>query len=291
MGNISENFKQQISANLNSSYLIHGNNILAKINDNRKIDVIESVIPKYNIYKSVNENLIGYTDEIIIERVESLNNYYDYLKSNSYDTAYTSQSKFRSTILEEFMYYIFRDFLNEKKDGIESDGSDVLKLGSIKAYTNLYFKAKNAIEFINSPQIGINQKDQDFSIYRTLKLKVENKDFNTNIPIISLENKTYLDKTMLEGSIATAEKIKSGNPYSFFGIVTETYDVSFDVDPAYSRIDQIYVLRKSKRREAERNNEPIHAEVFINLFNDSRYHFERDWSDIENKMNNSGVII
>ena len=189
------------------------------------------------------------------------------------------------------MYYIFRDFFREKKDEIETGRNDVLKLGSIKAYTNLYFKAKNVAEFINTPQIGINEKDQDFSIYRTLRMKVEGKIFDTNIPIISLENKTYLDKTMLEGSVATAEKIKSGNPYSFFGIVTETYDVSFEVDPAYSRIDQIYVLRKSKRRDAERNEEPIHSEVFIRLFNDSKYHFEKSWSDIEFKMINEGIII
>jgi len=189
------------------------------------------------------------------------------------------------------MYYIFRDFFTEKKDEIEAGRNDVLKLGSIKAYTNLYFKAKNVSEFINTPQIGINEKDQDFSIYRSLRMKVEGKIFDTNIPIISLENKTYLDKTMLEGSVATAEKIKSGNPYSFFGIVTETYDVSFEVDPAYSRIDQIYVLRKSKRRDAERNEEPIHSEVFIRLFNDSKYHFEKSWSDIEVKMINEGIII
>ena len=180
-------------------------------------------------------------------------------------------------------------FKEKRRHEVGSD--DFLKLGSVKAYTNLYFKARNASDFINAPQIGINQKDQDFSIYRTLNLRVEDQSFNTNIPIISLENKTYLDKTMLEGSIATAEKIKSGNPYSFFGIVTETYDVSFDVDPAYSRIDQIYVLRKSKRREADRNSLPICSDVVIKLFDDSKHHFEKEWSDIENKLNDIGTII
>mgnify|MGYP001187856426 FL=1 len=291
MSDILSKFKQQINDNINSHYLIHGNNILAKINNNSKIDVIERIIPQYNIFKATNNDLVGYTDDIINRRVISLNIYYNFLKENSFDRAYTSQSKFRPTILEEFMYYIFRDFFKEKKDEIETGRNDVLKLGSIKAYTNLYFKAKNVAEFINTPQIGINEKDQDFSIYRTLRMKVEGKIFDTNIPIISLENKTYLDKTMLEGSVATAEKIKSGNPYSFFGIVTETYDVSFEVDPAYSRIDQIYVLRKSKRRDAEKNEEPIHSEVFIRLFNDSKYHFEKSWSDIEVKMINEGIII
>ena len=280
-----QKFKEQI----NNQNLIHGKNILAKINSNNRIDILEKVIPHYNEFRSVNKNLIGFKDQIITKRVECLNSYYEYLKSKNYDQVFSSQSKFRSTILEEFMFYLFRDYLEEKKNEIGNTATEVLKLGSPKAYTNLYFKAKNVGEFINSPQIGINQKDQDFSIYMTLKLKIGNEVFRTNIPIISIENKTYIDKTMLEGSIATAEKIKSGNPYSYFCIVTERYDVSFDVDPAYSRIDQIYVLRKSKRSESR--NKKIYPDVVIKLFKDSKEHFEKNWSDIEHKMKNFGRII
>jgi len=43
---------------------------------------------------------------------------------------------------------------------------------------------------------------------------------------------------MLDGSIVTAEKIKNDNPYCLFLVVTECYDVSLDVDPAYSRINR-----------------------------------------------------
>lgn len=65
---------------------------------------------------------------------------------------------------------------------------------------------------------------------------------------------------MLEGVIATAEKLKSGNPYTRFVVVSENYDVDLKVDPVYSRIDQIYVLRKSKRKEYF---SPIDADVVI----------------------------
>jgi hypothetical protein len=50
---------------------------------------------------------------------------------------------------------------------------------------------------------------------------------------------------MYEGFVSTAEKIKRGNPYCIFLIVTETYQVSLDVDPKYSLIDQIYVFASS----------------------------------------------
>jgi hypothetical protein len=47
---------------------------------------------------------------------------------------------------------------------------------------------------------------------------------------------------MLEGSIATAEKIKYGNPYSLFFVVTERYAVDLSIDPVYSKIDQYRLI-------------------------------------------------
>jgi len=110
-----------------------------------------------------------------------------------------------------------------------------------------------------------------------------------NVPVVSVECKTYIDKTMLEGSIATAEKIKMGNPHCLFLVVTEWYEVSYEVDPKYSRIDQIYVLRREKRRVATRH--PIYSEVVIDLFDTVHAHLERDWSRIEEKMTREGKIL
>lgn len=172
-------------------------------------------------------------------RLESLNTYYNFLDNhfeNGIDKIFTSRGKFRPTVLEELMYYIFRDLVNEKTENIE------------------------------------------------------NKSKNTNLPVISIENKTYLDKTMLEGAIATAEKIKNGNPYSLFFIVTENYDVDLKVDPNYSRIDQIYVLRKSKRGK-NAVLKPIYQDVIIDLVNTVNKHLDRNWSEIEFKLTNFGRII
>ncbi len=93
---------------------------------------------------------------------------------------------------------------------------------------------------------------------------------------------------MLEGIIATAEKIKNGNPYSRFIVVSENYDVDLSVDPAYSRIAQIYVLRKCKRKEEWTN---IDYKVMIRFVNEVKVHIKRPWSDVETKMRNEGVII
>jgi len=94
---------------------------------------------------------------------------------------------------------------------------------------------------------------------------------------------------MLEGSIATADKIKMEIHYCLFLVVTETYDVSYEVDPAYSRIDQIYVFRKAKRRS--NNNNSIDYLVVQDLFDFVKAHLLRDWSNIEKKLKQEGKIL
>ena len=94
----------------------------------------------------------------------------------------------------------------------------------------------------------------------------------------------------LEGNkvYSTAEKLKAGNPYTFFGIVAETYDVSMDVNPAYSRIDQIYILRKTSRRGVKREIDP---DVVFSMIKDVQAHLEKPWSNIEQKLKSTGMLI
>jgi len=271
----------------------HASNIIAKYKATNhsasQTNALPIIANEYYKYITQNNALVGYTDEIIIKRTEILNNYYNFINSNNYDNVFTSQGKFRPTILEEFMYILFKDLINDVKTKINDTHN--LKVGSSRAYTNLFFSGSNFENFVNSPQIGINQKDQDFAIYRPISISIGNSNaINTNLPIVAIENKTYIDKTMLEGSIATADKIKSGNPYSLFFIVAENYDVDLRIDPIYSKINQIYVLRKSKRG----NNSttlPIYSDVLIDLVKEVREHLTRNWSDVSAKLSNTGKIL
>lgn len=271
----------------------HGSNIIAKYNSWDKLTEIQKkafpvIVEKYYIFLSENEKLKGHSDKIIEQRTLLLNNYYDFINANNYDNVFTSQGKFRPTILEEFMYILFRDLVAETKNKIYNGEND-LKIGSATAYTNLFFLGANFESFIDSPSIGINQKDQYFAIYRPSDITIgTSNNIKTNLPIVAIENKTYIDKTMLEGSIATADKIKSGNPYSLYFIVTENYDVDLKIDPAYSKINQIYVLRKSKRKGVL---QPIFSDVLIDLVNYVKDHLTRNWSDVAKKMTDSGKII
>ena len=267
--------------------LCHASNILKKYEDGKKTDKLTLIMDQYVTFLEGNIKLVGFSDSIIKKRVKLLNDYYNFIHNNGFDNLFTSQGKFRPTILEEFLFLLFKDFVSEYRNAL--DVKDYLDSGRVKAYSNLYFKAKSFEEFATNPEISVNEKDQDFAIYRKLNLSVnEDKKVNLQIPAVAIEAKTFIDKTMLDGIIAAAEKVKNGNPYSMFVSVTETYDVSFGVDPAYSRIDQIYVLRKTTRK-AEWT--VIAEDVVLRLFHDIKLHLERPWSDVHTRLTQDGVII
>ena len=270
--------------------LSHASNIITKYSgklNGKENDALTKLIPEYSKYLHKMMELSAYDKYAIEKKVDYLNEYYNFMRNNDLENAFSSQGKFRPTILEEFLYLLFKDYVELIKERF--DDNDVLGSGAVKAYSNLYFKAKDFKDFIKTPEIGVNEKDQDYAIYRTFDITINEKTpLQIRIPAIAIEAKTYIDKTMLDSIIATDEKIKSGNPHTRFIAVSERYDVSYAVDPAYSRIDQIYILRKSMRKNGWAD---IDKDVVWKLFKETTHHLERPWSDIEARIRKEGVVI
>ena len=282
----------------NSSNLQHAFNLLTKIrktNDAAKVQALAQLLPIYVGYYEAQSSTTGYTEDILRRRVYLLESYYDSFHRLGMDEYFSSQGKFRSTILEEFMCHLFFDYVKEIKsrynDPLGEQG--VLYNGASKSYTNMYIAPTDIEDFIKTPQMGVNEKEQDYAIFRKIKISIEGaaQQQCANIPILAIENKTFLDKTMLDGAIATADKVKSGNPYALYLVVTETYDVNLDVAPVYSRIDQIYVLRKCKRDRNNHSPAPIDSDTVIRMFEKVKQHLERPWSKIQQRLEEKGEIM
>jgi len=273
------------------SNLIHGDNLEHKIRtekqpENKKL--LGEIKAEYLKWKENSLIITGTTRDDIEKKVELLNSYKAFIdpprfkKEAGNKYGFTSQSQLHSSVIEEFMYYLFKDTgkLSNKH----------IRWGRTKAYTNLYFAPPSIDAFEESSNIVINVKNQDFSISKEviLKSRVSNNDkWQENkiyVPVVSIECKTYLDKTMYEGSVSTAEKIKRGNPYCIFLIVTETYEVSLDVEPRLSSIDQIYVLRKEHRTN------PVFADVVYDLFKFVETHITSDWYKLKERAKNGKMI-
>ena len=277
--------------------LVHASNIVRKCTDEsgHKLKAAQMLAIDYVEYLKAHFSIKGYTEDVIKRRVELLNNYYDYYDNSKYDynKLFTSQGKLRPTILEEFFYLLFRDYLRDIQQKVKDD-EKILGIGSAKAYTNLYFSPISLKGFVEDPSIKLNVKDQDFAIFREVPFQVggnKKKTFQAKVPILAVEVKTYLDKTMLEGVVATAEKLKMGNPYARFVVASESYQVDLSVDPSYSQIDQIYVLRKCGAMRRLTTIPPIHHDVVWRMFCEAKEHIERPWSDVQSKLENDGVII
>jgi len=292
MGNF---ISELMQATKSHPFLVHGRSILGQMEnlngnlvtakEKTQLAGLQRIIPEYAKYYKANA-VKGASRAIVKDRVGALNAYYNFIHENGLDNLFNAQTKFRPTILEEFMAILFRDLIEEVQNDCPCGK---LNLGSVKAYANLYFYGKDFRSFIANPTIGLNLKDQDFAIFRNVELRMDdNKPVSASLPIVAVECKTFIDKTMLEGSVATAEKLKVGNPYALFCMVSELYDVSMNVDPAYSRIDQIYILRKSTRRGPWRD---IDYEVVQDFVDEVKEHLTRPWSNIAKKLADTGKLI
>ena len=253
-----------------SKSCVHGRNILAKANR----DGIEVF---YEAYVAFYEAMALSLDE----KIEAFIHYKQFVHAQNQARGterFSPQSKFEPTILEEFLYHLFKEF----------ESGDVIFVGSVKAYNNLYFSPASFKAFHHRNFIKINQKDQDFAIYKKVRLTDDSGEMHAlSVPVVSIECKTYLDKTMLEGSIATAEKIKAGNPHSRFYIVTETYEVDHRVDPSTSRIDNIFVLKKGGRASRTAKCSP---DVIKRIYATVKGHLEANWGDIEHNITQKGSV-
>lgn len=271
--------------------LCHAKNIVDKYKNKKTTakqkQALEAIMVKYLEYLDAVLTITNYEDSDISKKVDRLNDYYNYFRDNDYDQLFSSQSKFRSTILEEFVFLLFKDLIADLSNRFECGKK--LRSGNVKAYTNLFFKPCNLESFVNEPEIGINIKNQDYAIFRVFDVSVDRKiDKKVNVPVLAIEAKTYIDKTMLDGIIATAEKLKNGNPYTRFVAVAERYEVSLDVDPSYSRIDQIYILRKGMKKGEWAD---IDTSVILRLFHETQKHLNRPWSDVRKRLEEDGVIL
>ena len=258
--------------------LVHASNILAKLAGNKHIDFLLSCADKYFDF----HNSFNMSD--IITSVDSWNTYLNFVRANNKNAygkpIFPPQSKFEPTILEEVIYRMFKEYESEK-----------IRIGGIKAFSNMFFSPSDFENFKECSNIKVNTKDQDFAIYKQVEINItdNNEPIKAFVPFLAIECKTYLDKTMLEGSVATAEKIKNGNPYCRFCIVTERYDVGKTVDIKNTRIDQIYILKKDAKK-SNSDSIDIQQDVVQLIYEDTKKHLNAKWADTEKSIREKGII-
>lgn len=273
---------------------VHGDNLTQKENNQEKYIDGESKIflreirQEYNKWKAANYELKGPIQtssekdlEVITKRVELFSAYKDFIDQQKYAEKFDSRSNLHSSVLEEFIYHLFRDLV--------ISFSEKALIGKAHSFKDLFFNAPNYSEMISKPYTLLEKKDHDFvigvNINTTMKCdgSTENQTELFQIPAVAIECKTYLDKTMLEGSSTAAEQLKNRNPNAIYFVVSEWLKLTENVNLKKFKVDQIYILRKQKNTDREYRylqtyvKNPIYADVVFRLFNDVRDHLTIDW--------------
>jgi len=287
---------------------VHGNNISQKENHRTKYRdeasrrYLAEIRARYEQWKSANEEIIGPTAEntdndsmLIIERVRLLNEYKDFLDRQHYAEKFDSRSNLHSSVLEEFMYYLFKDLVREI--------SPNALIGKSHSFKDVFFRPTSYREMVNKPHALIEKKDHDFAIGASIETDMKCKGsqiiekHNWDIPAVAIECKTYLDKTMLQDISTAAEQLKYKNPNAMYIAVAEWLKLTDSVNLRKYKIDQIYVLRKQKNTDREfrylegYQKNPIYPDVVEHLFCNVRDFLTSDWEGGISEGLNRGFLI
>lgn len=273
---------------------VHGNNLEQKENHTTKYLDAESkkylieIRTRYTKWKTDNENLKGPFIEVqetdsatIAKRVKLLNEYKDFLDQQHYAEKFDSRSNLHSSVLEEFMYYLFKDLVL----GI----SNFALIGKSHSFKDVFFRAPSYKEMVRTAYAMVEKKDHDFAIGASVKASMICNGSETpelhdwDIPAVAIECKTYLDKTMLQDVSTAADQLKQKNPNAMYIVVAEWLKLTESVNLKKYKIDQIYILRKQKNTDREYRygdgykKNPIYPDVFEHCFNTVREFLTTDW--------------
>lgn len=273
---------------------VHGNNLARKEADTKKYNDEESqqflaeIRVKYDEWHQNNVDLEGPhkepsqgDKEIVEKRVRLFSEYKDYVDQRQYAEKFDSRSNLHSSVLEEFIYYLFRDLLED------FDGEPLV--GKSHAFKDMFFFPTSYQEMLQAPSARIEIKDHDFIIGTKVNTKMQTagsdtiQDVDLEIPAVAIECKTYLDKTMLEGSSTAAEQLKHKSPNAVYIVVMEWLKLTSRINLKKYKVDQIYVFRKQKNTDREFRYEdgyekkPIDLEVVWHLYEFVRGHLTGGW--------------
>ena len=288
------------------SKFVHGDNIArkekAKKTTKRQHELLNEIRIEYEKWKEANLALKGpffNIDEgdhaILEERVKLMNSYKDFIDQKVYAEAFDSRSNLHSSVLEEFIYYLFKDLV--------SDISSNAIIGKSHAYKDIFYQSTSFKNMITEPSFKIEKKDHDFIIgvnidakFRCKGEKKEQKE-KLEIPAVAIECKTYLDKTMLEEVSTAGSQLLIINPNAKYYVVAERLKLTDAVNLKKYKVDQIFILRKMKNADREfrlqddYENNPIYTDVVENLFNYVRKHLTQEWKGSTSINLESGMLL
>jgi len=274
---------------------VHGANLRQKETGTKYADAksqkyLREIRARYDGWVDANAALVGpearksaggADRQLVAERVAEFVAYKDFLDAQKYAEAFDSRSNLHSTVLEEFIYYLFADLV------ASVPGAPLI--GKSRTFKDLFFFPRSFSEMVQRPYAVVERKDHDFVIGARVEAKLrcrgneEGDSIELDVPAVAIECKTYLDKSMLEGASMAAEQLKARNPNAAYIVVMEWLKLAESVNLKKFKVDQIYVLRRQHNTDRDLRyvdgyeKNPIDEGVVWHLYQMVREHLTSPW--------------
>lgn len=244
------------------------------------------------------------------EMVAALNRYKDALeveliakRASPFLKRQKGQLKLDNSVLEEFMPHLV---IPEVIRGLNLSRAVV---GPQQAFMSLAFMPRSFEQLGKRPEVILKVKDQDFAIGSPVFYKFSSTDsFATDdttsgtfaLAVLAAECKINLDKTMFQEAAGTAARLKQGCPVARYFLVVEYLDMTPE-DPRLAAIDNVFLLRKTKRLPFERRSDareveaqhrdfPISSDVVWNFVCEIQSFVDAVWYDPEGALRRGAFL-
>lgn len=274
---------------------IHGRILEQKICTCQDLKPIKQ---KYDEYRYSIRQLKIKDKESVEQAVDLLNQYRSAAIPVFESRINSGQETLRSSILEEFFTYLFKDLVIAT--GVAQDATVV---GKDHIYVSLSFTPRTFTDLAKQPKPYVHTKDQDFVLGCITELRVaspgipmdEVSGVQLTIPVIAIECKTYIERNMLDTCAGTARRLKSAMPYCLYMVVAEylKLDEGF---PELTDIDEVYILCRAKnceretRKKSDQELHQIHSDLVFDIFEKVDRHLNRIWWDPGTALERGKVI-
>lgn len=273
--------------------------------------VLEEALRAYNTWISNMRAITATGDDFLREMVSYLNEYKDYLEvelvarqGSDFLKRQKGQLKLDNSVIEEFLpYLVDSKLLNNLPTTFN------VETGSQTSFMSLSFCPSSIQKLNDKPEIVIKDKDQDFTIGKSVYYKFSSDenfsaaktiDGRLFLAVLAVECKVNYDKTMFQECAGTAARLKQGCPISKYYALVEYLDMQPE-DVRLTSIDNVFLLRKAKRlpyekrsiyEEVRRQHEenPINFDVMKNFVKEMQSFINATWYDPEAALSRGSFV-
>lgn len=277
----------------------HGANLAKKIVDAKKAPtgaVARATAKAATLYLAWREaaEAVEYIPENLkafsTEQARLFDVYRNHLDKPEFDKAFDSRGALQSSALEELCRYLLDPVVTEI---LEDTRPDDLVLGHYDVYQGMFFTAPGFVDFSRLPAPHFPKVNMDFVIAKRIEIAISAEGEQSPsrpiyLPAVGIECKTYLDRTRYHGADGNATTVKGGVPGCLYVLLAEMLKLDVGgVNVHGSRIDHIYILRKSKNIDLKKRRaeglalKPLDPLAICDLVTRVREHLRHDWSEPE----------